>query len=126
MLELEYKKQISKAVLVLLIVLSVSLLVNMFWKGRDSMANPNEQVPTISLSGHGEVSASPDIATVSFTVESSKATQKESSDEVNTTTKKVVDFLKGAGVAEKDIKTEGYNSYPKYSTPTPCPTYYYY
>ncbi len=123
-MELEYKKQISKALLLLLVVLSISILVGMFHKGRyGGRMGGNEPVPSLTLSGHGEVQAVPDIATLNFSVESGKATQKESSDEVNTKVSKVLSFLKESGVAEKDIKTDNYNSYPKYSNPKPCPYY---
>src|SRR3989344_22345 len=75
---------------------------------------------TISFTGHGEVKAIPDIATVNFSVESSKSTQATASAEVNVKTKKILDLLKSSGVLEKDIKTENYSSYPKYSNPSPC------
>jgi len=124
MIELEYKKSISKALIAFLVVVSLFFVVKLFseWKVMGAMGSMNSN--TITLSGHGEVQAVPDIANVYFTVESSKSTQKESSDEVNTKVKSVLDFLKSSDVAEKDIKTEGYDSYPKYSRATPCPLYY--
>ncbi len=87
---------------------------------RDSKEAQN----VISFTGHGEVTAVPDIATISFGIEASEATQKAASDEVNVKAKKVLDFLKSSGVAERDIKTENYSSYPKYSNPEICPMYY--
>lgn len=78
---------------------------------------------TITLSGHGEVNAVPDIASVYFTVESSKTTQSASSEEVNKKIDSVLALLKSSGIEDKDVKTEGYNSYPKYSS-NPCPIYY--
>ena len=116
----ENKTFIFKAFVVFLLVI---LAAGSFRGGKHDRYG-DEDRNTITVSGHGEVQAVPNIATVYFTVESSKTTQKESSDEVNTKAKQVIDFLKSNGVAEKDIKTENYNSYPKYSNPTPCPVYY--
>jgi uncharacterized protein YggE len=78
----------------------------------------------ITVTGHGEVNAVPDLATIYFSVEESKDTQKVASEAVNAKVSKVLAFLKEAGIDEKDIKTEGYNSYPKYNSPNPCPMYY--
>lgn len=76
----------------------------------------------ITVTGEGKVDAVPDIASINFTIESSKATQVESSNEVNAKTKTIVDGLKAQEIDEKDIKTDGYNSYPKYSNEI-CPMY---
>lgn len=119
----EYRKNLSRFALIFLIIVSVYFVVKVFseWRSYDLMGN---QANTITLSGHGEVNAVPDIATIYFTALSSKNTQKDASDEVNTKMKQILDFLKSSEVDEKDIKTENYNSYPKYSNPSPCPVYY--
>lgn len=121
----EYKKGEYIAFISLLIILSlyfgIKFLSELRSYGTESSVNSN----TITLTGYGEVQAVPDIATIYFTIQSSKTTQVESSNEVNTKTKSILEFLKTKGIAEKDIKTENYNSYPKYSNPTPCPLYYY-
>lgn len=116
----ENKHFVFKACLVFIFI----LILSGGMRHRGEMNFQNNEKNTITVSGHGEVNAVPDIATIYFTVESSKATQKESSDEVNTKTKKVVDFLKSSEVADKDIKTENYSSYPKYNNPESCPVYY--
>lgn len=69
---------------------------------------------TISVSGEGEVFASPDIANISFTV---REEAKKVSDAQDKVTVKVKTALAGArkhGIADKDIKTQNYSSYPKY------------
>lgn len=80
---------------------------------------------TIYVSGKGEVFAIPDIATFSFSVtkESMKVSeaQKQAADESNA----IIDFLKENGVAEKDIKTDGYNIYPRYEYPKVVSGVYY-
>lgn len=122
-LEPAKKDKIFKAVLALVIILCFYFgikALTLLSDEKDSEVNQN----VITVTGHGEVNAVPDLATVYFTVEDSKNTQKESSEAVNTKVKKVLDFLKTTGIEEKDIKTEGYNSYPKYSQSRPCPIYY--
>ncbi|MES2023837.1 MAG: SIMPL domain-containing protein [Patescibacteria group bacterium] len=118
-------KAIQNAGLVLMAILCVYFGVKVFYEVKSfSLLGENKEPTVMSFSGHGEVKAVPDIASIYFTIESSKSTQKESSDEVNSKTKNILDFLASSGVDQKDIKTEGYNSYPKYSNPAPCPMYY--
>lgn len=116
----EYIRNLYRAVLAFLVLLSLFFAVKVLTEFRtyNNIGGRN----TISLSGHGEVQAVPDIAGIYFSIESSKSTQGAASEEVNNKTKKVLDFLKSSGVEDKDIKTENYSSYPKYSYPQPCPT----
>ncbi len=117
-------KRFIKICTAFIAILCVCAVVVLFKIVSNDDLGANIPPNTISFSGHGEVQAVPDIATIYFTVEASKGTQGEASDEVNTKTKKILDFIKSSGVAERDIKTEGYNSYPKYSNPEVCPMYY--
>ena len=123
-MQAEYIKNLYRASLVFIVILSLFFAVKLLAEFRAYGMMGSSEANTITLSGHGEVEAVPDIASVYFTIESSKATQSASSDEVNTKTKSILDFLKSSGITERDIKTEGYNSYPKYSNPEPCPLYY--
>jgi len=120
----KYITNLYRVAFVLLIILSAYFGVKTLAELRSYDTAGNREANTIAFTGHGEVKAVPDIAGIYFTVEESKDTQTAASDEVNTKTKKVLDFLKSSGVGEKDIKTEGYNSYPKYSSPENCPVYY--
>lgn len=69
----------------------------------------------ISVSGQGEVFSVPDIAEISFSAQiegkSVADAQKKVTDIINPS----IEFLKKSGVAEKDIKTTGYNAYPQYN-----------
>ena len=60
---------------------------------------------TVTLSGHGEVNAVPDIANVYFTIRKEGKTVKEAQNAVALIEKSSLDFLKSNDVAEKDIKT---------------------
>ncbi len=68
---------------------------------------------TIAVSGKGEEFIKPDIATFGFSVvaeeKEAMGAQKKSADAINAITA----YLKGQGIDEKDIKTEGYNLYPR-------------
>lgn len=69
---------------------------------------------TIAVSGEGEVFAAPDIANISFTVREESKKVAEAQDKVTTKMKAVLASVRKQGVVDKDIKTENYNSYPKY------------
>ena len=88
-------------------------------KYADNMYGPT----TISVTGKGEVVQTPDVAKFSFSVQaeadSPETAQKESADAINT----IVAYLKESGVAEADIKTTGYNLWPRYRD-MPTPVYY--
>src|SRR3989338_5476978 len=88
-------------------------------KYADNMYGPT----TISVTGKGEVVQTPDVAKFSFSVQSEadspETAQKESADAINT----IVAYLKESGVAEADIKTTGYNLWPRYRD-MPTPVYY--
>ena len=69
---------------------------------------------TISVTGEGEVFATPDIGQFSFSVraEGQDATeaQGKSAEAINA----IMSYLKSEGVDEKDIKTQNYNLSPRY------------
>jgi uncharacterized protein len=81
----------------------------------------NSGPTTINVTGTGEVTAVPDIATFSFSVRAegadATAAQGASAEAVNA----VMAYLKEQGVEEKDTKTSNYTLNPKYSYETkPC------
>lgn len=69
---------------------------------------------TIAVSGEGEIYASPDIATISFTVRESAVKVSDAQDKVNKKVKSALVSVRSLGVLDKDIKTQNYSSYPKY------------
>lgn len=112
----EYTKQIARVLVVLGAIISVFFFfktVNEIKTGSviGRTENPSN---TITVSGKGEVLAVPDIANLSYLVtETGKtvaAAQKLATDRSN----KAIAFLKEKGIAEKDITTQNYTSYPKY------------
>jgi uncharacterized protein len=69
---------------------------------------------TISVSGHGEALAVPDIATFTFSVVSEKATVKAAQDDATAKANAITAYLKSAGVDAKDIQTSDYSINPQY------------
>jgi uncharacterized protein YggE len=74
----------------------------------------------ITVTGKGEISKSPDIATLVFTVREKAKTVADAQKSLGKISDDVVAKMKALGVAEKDIKTENYSSYPEYDYGTPC------
>jgi len=92
-----------------LLILSVKALKEFRYVGSGVTASN-----TITVSGLGEVFAVPDIATFSVSVQEEA---KEVEDAQETATKKtndIIEYLKGEGIKDRDIKTTEYNVYPQY------------
>lgn len=98
------------------IMLALFLLGSAIYQFRASslLGSDTPAVNTITVSGKGEVVAVPDIATFSFSVTESAKTVAEAQKLATDKANKAVDAVKSKGVAEKDIKTTGFNIYPKY------------
>ncbi len=78
---------------------------------------------TIVVSGKGSVFAIPDTGSFSFTVSEEGKTVKEAQDKESSKINAIINAVKGMGVDEKDIKTVGYYSNPKYDySSSVCPT----
>lgn len=103
----------SKALSIALIILALFLAVKVV-SGIIDWSRPDMPVNIISIQGEGEVFAIPDVATFSVGVTKENkvisTAQKEVDDKINA----IKDILKKNGVEDKDIKTIGYNIYPKY------------
>jgi uncharacterized protein YggE len=86
--------------------------------------HPNGQVASITVSGEGEVTAVPDIATVTFTVRETAKTVPEVQKLVEAKIDKALKDLDGLGVSKKDVKTISYTVNPHYeSQATYCVAY---
>ena len=69
---------------------------------------------TVMVSGEGEAVGIPDIATITFSVIEQADAVADVTAAANVTMENVVTVLKGAGIADADIQTTGYNLYPRY------------
>ncbi len=110
----ERKEKINKGLRIALIVFLAVIVANCFFNF-NGYNKENKPENVISLSGHGEVTASPDIANINFTIMKDASTVKEAEDSVSQIEAKTLALLKGDNVAIKDIKTESVSFNPKYS-----------
>lgn len=69
---------------------------------------------TIVVSGNGEVMVIPDTASLTFSVIEEAKTVADAQAKATKKMNDIITALKGMGIEDKDIKTVGYNSYPKY------------
>ena len=119
------KSRLVKAGFILLVILSVYFAVRIISEiKKDSLLGESTTPATISFSGHGEVNAVPDIASVYFTISKNAATVKDAQAGVATIEKNSLDILKAKGVADVDIKTADASFYPNYEYQNAiCPQY---
>ena len=110
----KYMKVLCILTIIFCVVGSVYFVVKIVAGFEDGNWKENKTENTISFSGHGEVSAVPDIANINFTIEKDAKTVKEAQNEVAKIEKQALDFLKTNNVADKDIKTTNASFYPKY------------
>jgi uncharacterized protein YggE len=74
---------------------------------------------TITVTGTGKASAVPNIAHISFTVQENATTVAAAQDSATKRTDNALAALKKLGIADIDVKTDGYNVNPQYET-KPC------
>src|SRR3990167_2204097 len=106
----EQKEKLYRGLRIALIAFLIAVAVNFFTDYRYS----DKQENTIAFSGHGEVTAVPDIANVYFTISKEAKTVKEAQTLVAGIEKSSLDFFKENNILEKDIKTANASFYPKY------------
>ncbi len=119
------KSNLMKAGAMLLIIVSVYFLIKVFSEIRNYGVVSSQDANIITLTGHGEVQAVPDIASVYFNISKEAKTVKEAQEMVAKIEKSALASLKENGVADKDIKTENASFSPKYdwkysSSVIPC------
>lgn len=78
-------------------------------------AASGRELPRISVVGEGEASVAPDMAVVTLSVLREAATAREALAANSTAMKEVLDALKAAGIAERDIQTSRFNIQPRYT-----------
>lgn len=77
---------------------------------------------TITVQGSGQATLPPDVARVSFTVQNTAPTVADAQTATTKQANAALDFVKGQGIMDKDVRTLSYNISPQYSYPNPCPS----
>lgn len=115
-MEQQEKNKLAKIAVVLGTILSVFVFVKLIneIKTFRTIGRGDTPINTIVVTGEGEVYASPDIASLSFSVRDTKKTVAEAQTEVEKKIAASLAFLKENGVDEKDIQTTGTTFYPQY------------
>jgi uncharacterized protein len=78
-----------------------------------AFAEESKLVRSISISGHGEVRAVPDVASISIGVTTQGATAREALDGNSKTMKALFDTLKQAGIDARDMATSNFSVGPR-------------
>ncbi len=126
MMNTEIAQSALKWVKIVLIVLTIFLAAEALGalKGLKAI---DPAYNSISVFGEGEIIATPDVATFSFSVSADAKSVSEAQGQVTEKINTILEGLKAMGVEEKDIKTTDYSIWPKYRyeqilcTPTYCP-----
>lgn len=114
------ERRVKGAVLLLLLVLSTFFLMKTIVEAKSYrfIGSGTTATNVISVSGTGEVFAVPDIAEFSFSVTEEHLSVATAQEAATKKMNAILDAIKKAGVDEKDIKTVGYNIYPRYEWET--------
>ncbi len=115
-----YLKIAGLAVLGVLALFLVTKTVNEAKTYTTIGENPSEMGRTISVKGHAEIKALPDVATFSWTTNEEGKTVQDAQDKSADKTNKAIAYLKAQGVKPEDISTGGFNTSEKYKS-VPCP-----
>jgi len=122
----DYKKVtfISGSIALITIALLALVMSLSEWK---MMERGGSNSASITVSGEGEITAAPDIATVNFTIRESAKTVPEAQKLAEAKMVKALASLTALGVDKKDTKTISYTVNPKYENQmiycitVPCP-----
>ncbi len=103
-------------------VLSLLVVVMIFSEVRAYrfIGSDDSRVATITVNGQAEKMVAPDVAEISVGVVAEAKDVKTAQNEATKKNNAVIDYLKSAGVAEKDIKSS-YALYPQYGQNRSCP-----
>ncbi len=114
----EYMTCCKSSVKILIGGLLVVLIVFIGAKAVNEIRNEGKTVQdtinTITVSAEGKIFAKPDIGQISLGVANEAKTVAEAQNKSTEAVNKIMNFLKSAGVEEKDIKTTNYSINPVY------------
>lgn len=112
-----YSQENAKTVLYWLLSAFVLVLVIATFSVIGYVGRASSSANTVTFTGEGKVSATPDIATVDFSIVTEGSTSTDAQNKNSAKSQAVSEFLKKQGVEDKDIKNTGYNIYPQYYYP---------
>ena len=101
-------------------ILALFLLVQTISVAKNFDRSSTPATDTITVQGSGQATLPPDVAQISFTVQNTAATVAAAQSATTKQANAALEFVKGQGIAQKDVKTLSYNISPQYSYPNPC------
>ncbi len=115
-------KRIQVLMMIFLGVLSIYVITKIINEAKTTrfIGSGTTATNTIVVSGTGDASSAPDIATITFGVESTMPKVADAEKAVNDKSNAAIAAVKASGVADKDIKLENNSFYPQYDYGSPC------
>src|SRR5665647_2906873 len=98
-------------------ILALFLLAQTITLAKDFGRSGVPATDTITVNGVGQATLPPDVARVSFTVENTAVAVADAQAATTKQANAAIDFVKGQGIADKDVKTLSYTISPQYSYP---------
>ncbi len=100
------------------LIIVILCVIVITWVAKCFMMQPFRgsqiEIPKITVSGSGEMNVSPDTAKFTATISKDAKTMAEAQKKASEQGNALIEKLIAVGISEKDIKTEGFNAYPKY------------
>ncbi len=117
------KKQFLGAVVGVLGLLTIFLLIQSInsIKQFSYIGHDLNSTNVITVTGEGFVLAVPDTVTFFYSVMEKDKTIPDAQNKVNQKSNDIINALKSLGIADADIQTTDYSSYPTYEQSTGCP-----
>lgn len=107
--------KISLAIAVLVGFIAGSLLGGLWQGSASGQTQPDtDSQRHITVTGHGEVQAQPDMATVIVGVETEAPTAQEALERNNQQMNNLLAALRDLGIADEDLQTRSFNIYPHF------------
>lgn len=108
------------ALIGVLAILALFLAAETITLAEDFGRPGNPATDVITVTGNGQATVPPDVAHISFTVENSATAVADAQAATTKQANSVIEWVKGQGIADKDITTLSYQITPQYSYRT-CP-----
>lgn len=108
---------LKKMLEIIMVAVIVAGVAGAYFKWMGSLpisVTQTQKASMFDVSGEGKVVVVPDQATMSMGVQEQGYNLKQVQEQVNSKMTSLTKSLKELGIAEKDIKTTGYNYYPDY------------
>jgi len=96
------------------LIIAVLLIVAFGSQSAAQASVPDNNQPTLIVSGNAQIKATPDMATLALTVVNIQTNLADAQKENDQNTRQLIQALKKLGLSDRDINTVGYNVWPQY------------